>query len=172
MCTAAALSGRCRRTAFNCGRATACVGFSGTGKRSSSAERATRSRAARRCSVSQGFGLWGAREAGAPALCGFGGLWPFREPPELELLYGWTNGGGETIWPPKSLRSSSPYGFDALGMLSVRASTDAGNVASIRVLERLGFTFVRRGVAAGLDTAFYELPRPPARTTDPALTTW
>jgi RimJ/RimL family protein N-acetyltransferase len=38
----------------------------------------------------------------------------------------------------------------------LRASTDAGNTASVRVLDRLGFTPVRRAVAGGLDTLFYE----------------
>jgi hypothetical protein len=33
---------------------------------------------------SQGFGLWGAWLTGLSA---FGGLWPFRDPPEPELLY-------------------------------------------------------------------------------------
>src|ERR1700704_122645 len=36
----------------------------------------------------RGFGLWGAWLIEAPALGGFAGLWPFRDPPELELLYG------------------------------------------------------------------------------------
>jgi RimJ/RimL family protein N-acetyltransferase len=44
----------------------------------------------------------------------------------------------------------------SLGMPVVKASTDGANTASIRVLEKLGFTFVRRATVAGLDTLFYE----------------
>jgi RimJ/RimL family protein N-acetyltransferase len=40
----------------------------------------------------------------------------------------------------------------------VRASTDVGNVASIRVLEKLGARFDRRDTVGCLDTVFYELP--------------
>jgi hypothetical protein len=42
----------------------------------------------------QACGLWGAWPSASPNLVGFGGLWPFRDPPELELLYGVT----EQLW--------------------------------------------------------------------------
>jgi hypothetical protein len=44
-------------------------------------------------------------------------------------------------------------------MAVVRASTDVGNTTSAHVLEKLRFHQTRRAVVAGLDTAFYELPR-------------
>src|SRR5262245_39975595 len=34
------------------------------------------------------FGLWGAKPCDGAHLIGFAGLWWFRDPPELELLYG------------------------------------------------------------------------------------
>jgi ribosomal-protein-alanine N-acetyltransferase len=37
---------------------------------------------------SSGFGLWGARTTSEQRLVGFGGFWYFRQPPELELMYG------------------------------------------------------------------------------------
>lgn len=40
----------------------------------------------------------------------------------------------------------------------IRASTDAGHVASQRVLDRLGFTLERRATVNGLDTLFYTRP--------------
>jgi len=104
-------------------------------------------------------GLWGARRHDAPNLIGFGGLWLFREPPELELLYGvaapvWGQGYATEI-----AQAVTAYCFNSLTIPVVRASTDAANVASIRVLEKLGFGFVRRDVVGGLDTVFYELTR-------------
>jgi [ribosomal protein S5]-alanine N-acetyltransferase len=106
------------------------------------------------------FGLWGAWSIeGSPTLAGFGGLWPFREPPELKLLYG----VAEPLWgrgyATEIAKAIVEYCFDSLGMSVLRASTDVGNVASIRVLEKLGFSFVRRGAVGGLDTVFYELSR-------------
>ncbi|HEX5725576.1 MAG TPA: GNAT family N-acetyltransferase [Longimicrobiaceae bacterium] len=38
--------------------------------------------------ATHGFGLWSIRQKAAPALCGFGGYWHFRDPPELELILG------------------------------------------------------------------------------------
>jgi len=118
------------------------------------------------------FGLWGAwicperaedlasrRAAGPRELSAFVGLWPFRDPPEIELVYGvapplWGTGVATEI-----ARAVIAYCFDTLAMPSIHASTDAANVASIRVLEKLGFTFARRGQVSGLDTVFYALSR-------------
>jgi ribosomal-protein-alanine N-acetyltransferase len=106
------------------------------------------------------FGLWCARPSDAPdVLAGFGALWPFREPPELEVLYG----VAEPLWgkgyATEIARAVAAYCFEYLEMNELRASTDAGNVASVRVLEKLGFSFVCRAIVDGLDTLFFELPR-------------
>jgi RimJ/RimL family protein N-acetyltransferase len=105
------------------------------------------------------FGLWGASLRSSSGLIGFGGLWPFRDPPEFELLYGidepmWGRGYATEV-----AQAVLAYCFDVLDMPSVRASTDAGNGVSIRVLEKLGFAFVRRSRVGGLDTVFYEMRR-------------
>ena len=39
-------------------------------------------------------GLWLASVCSSQEPCGFGGLWPFHDPPEMELLYG----VGEPFW--------------------------------------------------------------------------
>ncbi len=105
------------------------------------------------------YGLWAARMSGARGLSGFAGFWWFRDPPELELLYG----VDERLWgrglATEIAQVVVAYGFDDLQMRTIRASTDTANVASIRVLEKLGFRFVARGMSGGLDTAFYELLR-------------
>ena len=103
------------------------------------------------------FGLWGAWLGEQPAvLAGFGGIWPMHGPPEFELVYGvaeplWNRGYATEIGG-----AITDYCFMQLAMPVVRASTDWGNSASSRVLEKLRFDFVRRGVSAGLDTVFYE----------------
>jgi len=118
------------------------------------------------------FGLWGAwtcperaedpasRRTGEPReLRAFAGMWPFRDPPEIELVYGVAEalwGQGVAVEIPRAVIG---HCFDTLGLPSVRASTDAANVASIRVLEKLEFSFLRRSTSAGLDTVCYELSR-------------
>lgn len=104
-----------------------------------------------------GYGIWGIREATSDELIGFVGFWHFREPPELELLFGvmpdnW-NKGIATV----ASRCVINYAFGKLKMSMVVASTDAANTASVKVLEKLKMTFVKREVVDGLDTVFYEL---------------
>ena len=107
--------------------------------------------------AAQAFGLWGAWSSASPGLIGFGGVWPFRDPPELELLYGVT----ERLWgrgyAAEVAQAVVTYCFDSLHMPVVRASTDVANTASVRVLEKLGFRFVRRSTVGGLPTVFYEM---------------
>ena len=102
------------------------------------------------------FGLWTVRLKGSPAIQGFSGIWPFRNPPEFELLFG----VAEPLWGQgyavEAARAVLGYCAAVLDMPRVRASTDAGNAASIRVLGKLGFTELRRATTGGLDTIFFE----------------
>ncbi len=106
-----------------------------------------------------GYGLWGARLHDREGLVGFGGFWYFHTPPKLELLYGiapehWNRGLATEI-----AQALIRYGFEELEFSEVRASTDAPNAASARVLEKAGLQFERRAVVDGLETLFYCLPR-------------
>ena len=104
------------------------------------------------------FGLWAVHETATGDWIGFCG---FRssEADEVELLYG--------IWPrhwgrglvTEAARALLSYAFVTLGVTEVVAATDVPNLASVRVLERLGMHFERRGLLNGLDTVFYRLPR-------------
>lgn len=105
------------------------------------------------------FGLWAARLKHEPAalvtLVGFGGLWYFRDPPELELLYGVGDAYVKRGYGREIARAVVRYGFDGLGMQEIRASTHPAHLDSRRVLDDLGFTFERQAVVSGLDTVFY-----------------
>ena len=102
------------------------------------------------------FGLWAVRLQRQAPIAGFAGIWPFRDPPEFELLYG----VAESYWgrglAVEASQAVLDYCREALAMTIVRASTDAANTASVRVLNRLGFAPVRRAQVGGLDTLFYE----------------
>jgi len=101
-------------------------------------------------------GLWAVRLKDASTIVGFAGIWPFRDPPEFELLYG----VAERLWGQgiavEASRAVLEYCRITLGTTTVRASTDAGNAASVRVLDKLGFARVRRDHPGGLDTIFFE----------------
>lgn len=49
------------------------------------------------------------------------------------------------------------YGFEEAGLERIAADTDAGNEASIRLMERLGMRFEGRVEKGGLDTLCYGL---------------
>jgi RimJ/RimL family protein N-acetyltransferase len=106
----------------------------------------------------QGYGLWGVFDRATDELMGFCG---FRSSADgmPELLYGllpaWWGKGLAT----EAARAVLSYAFQALGTAEVRAATDTPNVASVRVMERLGMRFKRRGTLNGLDTLFYCITR-------------
>ena len=112
-----------------------------------------------------GYGLWGV-SLGDAELIGFAGYWFFRDPPELELLYGigadhWHRGFATEV-----ARALVRYGFEQLEFTEVRGSTDALNVASACVLEKAGLQFHRRAATDGLDTVYYRLGRDAFRRDD------
>ena len=105
------------------------------------------------------FGLWAVRLTRSPDIVGFAGIWPFRDPPEFELLYGVAEPSWGQGYAVEASHAVLAYCYATLAMTSVRASTDAANVASLRVLDKLGFTRTRRDVIGGLDTVFFERGR-------------
>jgi len=104
-------------------------------------------------------GLWGAWTRAGGTLCGFAGLWTFRDPPELELLYGLGRAHWGQGFATEIAAAIVEYAVEQLHMTEIRASTDAPNEASVCVLERLGFTLERRAIVGGLDTLFFTLHR-------------
>ena len=105
----------------------------------------------------QTFGLWGARSPGSRNLVGFGGLWHFRDPPDLELLYG----VAERLWGQgyagEIAQAVLTYCFDSSNRPVVRASTDVANSSSVRVLEKLGFRSCAAARSAAWQRVFYEI---------------
>lgn len=112
----------------------------------------------------RGFGLWGAWAAESDRLIGFGGFWYFREPPVLELAYGIVEDEWGRGYATELAGALVAHGFGLLAMPLIRATTDAGNASSVRVLEKVGFRLTQRAQVGRLDTLFYEL-RPPAAST-------
>jgi RimJ/RimL family protein N-acetyltransferase len=103
------------------------------------------------------FGLWGLYLPSAPNLIGFCGLRRADVVPEPELLFGLS----EIHWgrglATEAARAVLQYAISDLGLEAIGAATDVLNVRSIRVLDRLGMSQVRRADHHGLDTLFYRL---------------
>jgi ribosomal-protein-alanine N-acetyltransferase len=100
-------------------------------------------------------GLWLAQLQNTDTAIGFGAFWYFRDPPKLELLYGVGDRHLKKGYGREIASAVIEYGFGALRMPRIRASTDAAHVDSQRLLHDLQFTLERRAVVGGLDTVFY-----------------
>jgi len=92
----------------------------------------------------RGFGLWLAHRTGEEAIVGFCGLFGTDDPPEVELLYGLAPSAWGQGLATEAARAVLRYGFEELGLVRIAAGADVPNVASLRVLEKLGMTFTRR----------------------------
>jgi RimJ/RimL family protein N-acetyltransferase len=109
--------------------------------------------------ATHGLGQWLGflREGGE--LAGFSGLRFVPETPDVELLYA----VAPALWGRglacEAARAVLRHGFETMGLPRILARADAPNAASIRVMERLGMRFVRRGIEHGLDTVCYALQR-------------
>lgn len=105
----------------------------------------------------RGLGLWGSFDAEG-VLVGFCGYGFFRNEHELELMYGvdeprWFKG-----YAREMAEAMVAYGFETLKLAEIRASTDAPNLGSQRILKRLGF--VPDSSRAGpREKLFFRLPR-------------
>lgn len=108
----------------------------------------------------RGLGIWGAQRKGTGELIGFAGFWHFRDPPQLEFLFGVRDDCRGRGYATEAGRTVIGHAFGRLGMDEIAASTDVGNQASCRALEKLGMTLEDRRVVDGLDTLFYRLAKP------------
>lgn len=107
----------------------------------------------------RGLGQWLVFERGADALAGFAGLGAMEESGEVELLYGlhprcWGRG-----LATEAARALLRLGFEELGLPRILAGADQPNLASLRVIERLGMDYERRTRTPLGWTLYYALTR-------------
>ncbi|SRR5712692_6003509 len=91
-----------------------------------------------------GFGFWAVTLAGDGAMVGFCGLPLTGDPPEVELLYGIAPSSWGQGLATEAAQAVLRYGFKELHLARIVGGADVPNVASLRVLEKLGMTFTRR----------------------------
>jgi ribosomal-protein-alanine N-acetyltransferase len=106
-----------------------------------------------------GTGLWAVYPRGEDTLIGFCGYWFFHDPPQLELLYGIATSHWGTGLATEAAKRMIKYGFEVLSFDRIVASTDAPNLASVRVMEKAGMSFDRQETTNGLDTIYYAITK-------------
>jgi RimJ/RimL family protein N-acetyltransferase len=106
----------------------------------------------------RGYGLWLGFEPASDRIAVFAGL--LRSEPPPSLVYGVSppcrNRGLATEAAARVLR----HGFEALGLPRIVADVDEPNLPSVRVLEKLGMTCVRRAVVSDRPLLYFEAAPP------------
>lgn len=111
-----------------------------------------------------GFGQWMAEDRKTRGLVGFCGLRSVSEGPEIEILYALLRERWGEGLATESANAVLSHAFLRLGLPRVVGRTDSPNLASVRVLERLGMQFEGEHVIRGLPTLHYGLSDAAFRT--------
>jgi [ribosomal protein S5]-alanine N-acetyltransferase len=119
---------------------------------------ATRDRLARYAAhqVRYGFAKWAVLDAESEAYLGDAGIMTLRETGELELGYRFARNSWGRGLATEVARAWLEYGLVTLGLPRIIGFAHPDNVASIRVMQKVGMTFDRRDHLAGLDVVVYE----------------
>jgi [ribosomal protein S5]-alanine N-acetyltransferase len=107
----------------------------------------------------EGLGLWAVTDHRSREVLGLCGFQPFHDPPELQLVCALAPSAWGRGLATEAATEVIRYAFLHAGLERIRADTDAPNRASVRLMERLGMTFVGRSRKSGLETLSYALWR-------------
>jgi RimJ/RimL family protein N-acetyltransferase len=104
-----------------------------------------------------GVGLFAARLRGSQgALMGVAGLRPYHAD-ELQILYAVDPAAGGRGLASEMVAAVLDYCFDVADLSSVRATIDAPNSASLKLVERLGFRLVERRPTARFELLVFDV---------------
>jgi RimJ/RimL family protein N-acetyltransferase len=106
-----------------------------------------------------GYGVWAVEEPGSPALLGYVGAKPNDAPGRPEIMYGFDESARGRGYAAEAAQALLHFLFTLPGTTEVWAQADPANVASWRVMERLGLRFEYRGMFQGEDSVVYRLRR-------------
>lgn len=104
-----------------------------------------------------GFGMWVVHLSGATEVIGFGGFRVFGEAPnrKKELMYGMAPPSWGRGYATELAQALLRYGFETLGEERIYARTDPPNVASMRVMEKVGMTCIGREYEGDIEVVTY-----------------
>lgn len=114
----------------------------------------------RRLYRERGFGLWAVEIRENGALIGHCGLQDLDGGTEIALGYALASEWRGQGYALEAARAVVDYGFATLGIDRIVAVTQPSNVSSIKVLERLGMTFVHEAEHYGKRVAVYGMDSP------------
>jgi RimJ/RimL family protein N-acetyltransferase len=92
-------------------------------------------------------------------LIGFCGFRLFGEAREVELLYGIAPAEWGRGFATEAAQAMLRFGFEELGFDRVLAGADTPNIASFRVMEKIGMTLAKRPGIDGPEVVYYGISR-------------
>ena len=110
------------------------------------------------------FGLWTAVRKKNREMIGFCGFRSVDD--EIELLYGISTPQWGTEFATEAARAVIRYGFEEVGFDRILGITDTENLASRRVLEKIGMKFEKHVCREGRDETHYAIRREEFRPDD------
>ena len=105
----------------------------------------------------EGFGMWAVVEKSSGELSGWCGLSRLDQTREVEVGYGLARRAWGRGFATEAARASLRYGFEHIGLTRIVAVVNPENLASRRVIEKLGLTYLRDGHYYGADLNYFEL---------------
>ena len=106
-----------------------------------------------------GFGMWAVEFKDEGALVGWCGLVYLEDGEEVEVGYGFSKAHWGKGLATEAARASLRYGFETLGLERIVAVAQPENVASRRVMEKIGMKYVRKDFFYGTDVVYYCITR-------------
>ena len=107
-----------------------------------------------------GFGRWACLHKADGRLIGFAGLKRLEELGEVDVGYRLLPAYWGRGLATEASRAAVDYGFTRLGLPRILGLVDPKNAASVRVLEKLGMTFVGMIEFRGQSAARYQIDAP------------
>jgi RimJ/RimL family protein N-acetyltransferase len=107
-----------------------------------------------------GYGWWAVESLSDKQLLGWSGLQYLPETDEIEVGYLL----GKPYWgfglATESAQAGIEFGFGTLGLQEIVGIVHPENIASQRVLEKVGLRFVKEAVYFGMDCYLYKTSKP------------
>ncbi len=106
-----------------------------------------------------GFGMWGVVHKKSDKLIGWAGLIFLDGTPEVEVGYGVAKDYWGQGLMTEAARACLRYGFDEAGLERIVAVAMPENVASRRIMEKLGMRYEKNAFHYGHDLVYYAITR-------------
>ncbi|HEY0320755.1 MAG TPA: GNAT family N-acetyltransferase [Pyrinomonadaceae bacterium] len=115
---------------------------------------------------SHGLGMWAVIDKSTGAMVGWCGLIFLDETPEVEVGYGVARDYWGRGLMTEAARASLRYGFERAGLERIVAVAMPENVASRRIMEKLGMHYEKNVHHYGHDLVYYAIEREAFRLDD------